>query len=376
MLERAVQAVDISGKGDYDTALTLAIDEFDAAMEDYSFTKNRIILMSADMDSWISDEVMDLAVEKSIPVHTIGLGEGEFWTLRDISAYTGGTFTKVYTSDELTGKMRIFNERTEQFDTTDLDEDGLFDAIEERGIRLQTGEIIYTDPENPDTDYDGLLDGEEIDPAYQWEEFEDMETIWEHDAVGEYYFEMYSNPAMPDSDGDGLDDFLEYYNGTNAFLEDTDGDELSDKYEVDKGYDPLRGDSDGDFKSDYQEDKDGTNPFAYDESLFDFMLGMIQGDFIREPQGAVTVAGQVVGGFIPGMDFRDVWANLKHGDLSMAALSVAGLVPGIGDVAKSADTIIKFIAKNADNVDEVVKLLKIMRYFRALHSYEIPHFLL
>ena len=44
----------------------------------------------------------------------------------------------------------------------------------------------------------------------------------------------------------------------------------------------------------------------------------------------------------------------------MAALSVAGLVPGIGDVAKSADTIIKFIVKNADNVDEVVKLLKIV----------------
>ena len=35
-------------------------------------------------------------------------------------------------------------------------------------IRLSTGEIIYTDPLNADTDGDGLKDGEEIIPQFKF----------------------------------------------------------------------------------------------------------------------------------------------------------------------------------------------------------------
>ncbi|MDD5676706.1 MAG: hypothetical protein PHW60_01785 [Kiritimatiellae bacterium] len=45
--------------------------------------------------------------------------------------------------------------------------------------------------------------------------------------------------ADPDSDGDGLPDWLEMIYGTDPYDTDTDGDGLSDKWEIDHGFDPL-----------------------------------------------------------------------------------------------------------------------------------------
>lgn len=44
----------------------------------------------------------------------------------------------------------------------DLDGDGLPDEFEVSGLVVSNAQIFYTDPENPDCDGDGLLDGEEI----------------------------------------------------------------------------------------------------------------------------------------------------------------------------------------------------------------------
>ena len=41
-------------------------------------------------------------------------------------------------------------------------------VIKIAGIRLSNGEIIYTDPLNADTDGDGLKDGEEIIPQFNF----------------------------------------------------------------------------------------------------------------------------------------------------------------------------------------------------------------
>lgn len=91
-------------------------------------------------------------------------------------------------------------------DQIDTDKDGVPDALE-----LKYG----TDPKNPDTDGDGLTDGDEI-------------MVWGTD------------PLKKDTDGDGLSDYDEVKIWhTNPLNPDTDGDGFSDGLEVSRGYNPL-----------------------------------------------------------------------------------------------------------------------------------------
>jgi outer membrane protein OmpA-like peptidoglycan-associated protein len=120
----------------------------------------------------------------------------------------------------------------------DTDGDGLFDGDEVRKYR--------TNPLRADTDGDGLTDGDEIlknhtDPTkYDT----DGDGLADGDEVQKYH----TDPLKPDTDGDGLtdgDEVLRFH--TDPLKVDTDGDGLSDRDEV-KVYrtDPLNPDSDGD----------------------------------------------------------------------------------------------------------------------------------
>jgi hypothetical protein len=95
----------------------------------------------------------------------------------------------------------------------DSDGDGLLD-----GVEIQNG----TDPDNADTDHDGLSDGDEVNIYH-------------------------TDPLNPDTDGDGLSDGDEVHiYGTNPLDPDTDHDLLSDGFEVAHGTNPLDPDSDHD----------------------------------------------------------------------------------------------------------------------------------
>ena len=85
---------------------------------------------------------------------------------------------------------------TGTIDMTDNDNDGLPDELEESGMVVQNGQVIYTDPNNPDCDGDGLKDGEEI-------------LIGFNDNC--MYFVMKSNPNMLDEDKDGIPDLEDPY---------------------------------------------------------------------------------------------------------------------------------------------------------------------
>lgn len=133
----------------------------------------------------------------------------------------------------------------------DSDEDGVSDAIEiaigtdphnpdTEGDGLNDGEEIYehmTDPFNPDTDDDGLSDGDEVhvygtDPNNA-------------DTDGDLFYDggeiiRGTDPLNPDTDGDGLlDGEEEYIHLTDPLNPDTDGDGVSDGDEVNNGTDPL-----------------------------------------------------------------------------------------------------------------------------------------
>ncbi len=104
-------------------------------------------------------------------------------------------------------------------DDRDSDDDGLTDGEE----YFYTG----TDPNEPDTDGDGITDGDEVDAG-----------------VNGYV----TDPLKPDTDGDGLSDLAEIETyGTDPTKVDTDGDGLSDKAEVlTHNTDPNDPDTDGD----------------------------------------------------------------------------------------------------------------------------------
>jgi lipoprotein-anchoring transpeptidase ErfK/SrfK len=97
----------------------------------------------------------------------------------------------------------------------DFDNDGLTDE-EETGV-------YRTDFQNPDTDGDGFLDGEEIKNGYS-------------------PLVARKNLIEADADKDGLPDRLELILGADPTNPDTDGDGFKDGVEVKNGYNPLSAD--------------------------------------------------------------------------------------------------------------------------------------
>lgn len=125
----------------------------------------------------------------------------------------------------------------------DSDADGLWDC-EELNYR--------TDPDDPDTDRDGLRDGDELLV------FETNPLHWDSDGdlLGDGdEFTYGCNPLNPDTDGDGLGDGEEVNTyGTDPTEIDTDGDSLNDYEEVNiYNTEPLLVDTDGDGLTDYEE---------------------------------------------------------------------------------------------------------------------------
>ena len=91
----------------------------------------------------------------------------------------------------------------------DSDRDGLTNKVEES---------LGTDSNNPDSDGDGLTDGDEVN-TYN------------------------TDPIVADTDGDGLSDGAEVNTyGTLPLVSDTDGDSVDDGEEIQEGLDPLNGD--------------------------------------------------------------------------------------------------------------------------------------
>jgi len=174
-----------------------------------------------------------------------------------------------------------YNVRPDPLDN-DSDNDGLLDGEEVRGFNLTIpnvydSEIVQTNPMNTDCDRDGLSDYEEInglnisgqifitDP---WDPDTDNDSLLDIDE------KVYrTNPISNDTDNDGLSDGAEvngiyvpavgktYY--TDPTLNDTDGDNITDFDEINGVYvpsvgemyytDPTAIDSDGDGFSDYEE---------------------------------------------------------------------------------------------------------------------------
>jgi outer membrane protein OmpA-like peptidoglycan-associated protein len=114
--------------------------------------------------------------------------------------------------------------------STDSDLDGLSDFAEIKQYK--------TDPLKADTDGDGLNDGEEVN-KYKTDPLNvdtDKDGLTDGDEVIKYK----TDPTMVDTDGDGLNDGEEVQNyTTNPLMKDTDGGSVDDGIEVKRGTNPL-----------------------------------------------------------------------------------------------------------------------------------------
>ena len=138
----------------------------------------------------------------------------------------------------------------------DSDNDGLGSCEE-----IQAG----TDRTKPDTDGDGLTDGQEVH-TYLTDPLRvdtDSDGLTDGQEVNTYH----TNPLVSDTDGDGLNDRVEVnYYRTDPTKSDTDGDSLSDREEIyTYGTDPRKADTDGDSLLDAEEiNTHHTDPRASD----------------------------------------------------------------------------------------------------------------
>ncbi len=132
-------------------------------------------------------------------------------------------------------------------DNPDSDNDGLADGDEVNKIKSQ--------PLNSDSDGDGLADGEEANKYHSdpLKSDTDGDGLPDGDEINKYHTDL----LAADTDGDGLTDgeeVLKYQ--TDPRVEDTDADGLSDGAEVEKyKTDPIKSDTDGDGLSDGDEVK-------------------------------------------------------------------------------------------------------------------------
>ncbi len=105
--------------------------------------------------------------------------------------------------------------------------------------------IYFFDPNNPDSDNDGIPDG------------------WEFENI----LEPYQDDSQIDSDNDGLTNTEEYNLNTLVYNPDSDNDGIPDYTEISSGTDPLEIDSDNDGMPDGWEVLHGFNPLVDDSQL-------------------------------------------------------------------------------------------------------------
>ena len=167
--------------------------------EDDRILKMMVVLSDGDTaDTRMHNSVITDANNAGVKIYTVGLGNTTsyfYGYLQPLAVNTGAKFYLASKAEELGD---IYNDIKEKIDIeTDSDQDGIPDYYEEN-MPIFNGVRLMLDKNNPDTDGDGLLDGEEIvELKYKYNSDRTKVSV-----TGK----LKSNPASKDSDGDGLYD--------------------------------------------------------------------------------------------------------------------------------------------------------------------------
>ena len=197
-LKKGISRLFADGETDAGDGVSLAINRFSRI----SNTNNNIMILICDGDINCAEQTIDDCVKKNIKVYTVNVGSSSSdFLMNDISKMTGGEHYYCGSVDSVSTVFgELLSDTIKCDDTMDSDGDGLYDIIEIRGIRLQNGRIVFTDPNKQDTDGDGLTDFEEVGIPYR-------KTI---NVCGEYrevvYFKLRSDPTSVNTDLDDKND--------------------------------------------------------------------------------------------------------------------------------------------------------------------------
>lgn len=329
--------------------------------------RGRVMILLTDGDGSWNNFYLTQAKQNLITIYTIGLGsQVNSALLGRIAAETGGKYHQVDNASDLPEVFRRISNETggDEGVMSDSDKDGLNDCVEIQGAYSPGSGLRYvSDPFSADTDGDGLADGEEVLPLGN-----NVGIPTASDT-----FQVLSDPSNADTDGDGLPDPAELDEETSAWRADSDGDGLSDSDEMSWSTDPLASDTDGDGYTDGSEVADaaaGFSPVVFDDPLTpdewasEFAKGAALGDAgegTTVPYLLGTISSSAVSfipvvGWIVGavLDLRDAIANTVKTDWVAAGMSLAGIVPYVGDTANIIAKVTKFLGRSAHLLDEVI----------------------
>lgn len=203
--------------------------------DDDTTLRNIIVLSDGETsDTRLHDSVVAEANKRKVKINAVGLGGGgpgsyfERW-MKVLASQTGGESYLAQNADALAG---IYENIGKLIDIeTDSDGDGIADWYEDHLV-LFNGVSLKLDKNNPDTDGDGIPDGEEIDRLDYRYNADRAKVI----VTGR----LITNPTLVDSDGDGIADADESDSMTDPMNPDTDGDGLNDGDEVRRNFDRPR----------------------------------------------------------------------------------------------------------------------------------------
>jgi len=204
--------VNIESTGEFDS-MTITFNYTDDLNENY------LRVMWFDEDNLDYVVLNDYTINRSSNTISINTTHFSKYMLIDENVWVnnwGDNMAMTKDTSALGSSSTISGYRSKMSRLQDSDSDGLPDYFETNGMLIQTGNVIYTDPNDPDTDKDGIWDGEEMGglnlsrTIFDRSPFYDYIDEW-YAGYGyrefEYaYFNMKSNPTMFSSDSDTASD--------------------------------------------------------------------------------------------------------------------------------------------------------------------------
>ena len=193
------------------SGINIATNEF--ASQSKGASKILIVLTDGyeNSSSVTLDDVIENAKANNVIIYSIGVGSYlDSTSLEHLSNVTGGNYYNIAQFNQLDSIFDRIIEDAELY--KDSDDDGLSDYHEKMiaAGKMQIGSgkpFAYADKLsylNPDSDGDGILDGDEV--------------LVTPDGKGNYYAYMLSNPCMVNTDSDKLDDYEETYIGISPLI--------------------------------------------------------------------------------------------------------------------------------------------------------------